>query len=78
MVLAGCGVRAGAIHGVTARGEEINAEHPEQSVQDPVTVADVHATMLQAIGIDHSVQLQTPIGRPMTISEGIPIKSVLS
>lgn len=78
MVLAGCGIRAGVVHGATARGAEIDVEHPEQSVQDPVTVADVHATMLKAVGIDHSVQLQTPIGRPMTISEGTPIQSVLS
>lgn len=78
IVLAGCGIRAGVVHGATARAEEIDSEHPEQSTIEPVSVADVHATMLSALGIDHSVQLETPVGRPMTISEGEPIASVLS
>jgi uncharacterized protein (DUF1501 family) len=39
---------------------------PEQGI----SVADVHASLLTHLGIDPAHELQTPIGRPMKLSEG--------
>jgi hypothetical protein len=33
---------------------------------------------MAALGIDPTVQLQTPIGRPMFLSEGTPIAALLA
>lgn len=77
-LLAGCGIRPGVFHGATASDGDIDDENPTKSVKDPVTIADVHATILKAVGIDFTQEIQTPIGRPMFISEGKPIESVLA
>jgi hypothetical protein len=45
---------------------------------DPVTVADLHATILAALGIDYEHEFQTPIGRPIKRSEGKPIQSIMT
>ncbi len=78
MVLAGCGIRSGVVYGTTAKGEEIDKENPDRSIGQAVKVADLHATMLKAVGVDYSEQLATPIGRPMFISEGTPVEAVLT
>ncbi len=78
MMLAGCGIRNGALHGATPGDADWNPDKPESNVSDPVKIADVHATIMNAVGVDPTEQLQTPIGRPMFLSEGTPIRSVLS
>ncbi len=77
ILLAGCGVRGGVVHGATSINADFDPNHPSASVRDPVTIADVHATMLRALGLRPSTQLQTPVGRPMALSEGTPIETVL-
>jgi len=77
-LLAGCGIREGVVHGETASDGDLDSENPAKGVKDPVTIADVHATILKAVGVDYTKDLQTPIGRPMKISEGKPIESVLT
>lgn len=77
MMLAGCGIRKGVVHGGTAGDADFDFDKPSQGVKDAVTVADLHATILKAVGVDYGEQLETPIGRPMFISEGKPIESVL-
>ena len=44
---------------------------------NPVSIADVHATVLKALSIDYTQELETPIGRPMAISEGTPIAQLI-
>ena len=78
MLLAGCGIRKGSVHGATAGDADFNADKPASGVKDTVTVADLHATMLKAVGVDYTAQLETPVGRPMFISEGKPIDGVLA
>jgi hypothetical protein len=78
MMLAGCGIRPGYVHGATASGDDFKPDSPGDGVQDPVSIADVHATLIAALGIDPTVQLQTPIGRPMFLSEGTPIGPLLA
>ena len=76
-LLAGCGIRRGAVHGTTSASPVLEADRPLADVADPVTIADLHATILNALAIDFAEELQTPIGRPMKRSEGQPISSIL-
>jgi len=76
IALGGCGIRSGVVHGETAA--ERDADDPAAGVSDPVGIADVHATLLTALGIDPKIQLETPIRRPMRLSEGEPIGALLA
>ena len=71
MALAGGAIRGGAVVGETdpAGGRE---------VQDPRQVADVHATLLSALGIDPAKELISPAGRPLKLADGKPIGELLS
>ncbi len=78
VLLAGCGIRTGVVHGATASDADFNADDPTSNVGNPVTISDVHATILQAVGVDASAEVETPLGRPMAVSEGIPIRGILA
>lgn len=49
-----------------------------QDVRDPRQVEDIHATILHAFGIDFQEEMQTPIGRPMALSQGKVIRELLA
>lgn len=70
MLLAGGGLKQGIALGET---------DPEggRKVRDPHDVADLHATVLTALGIDPSHEELAPVGRPIKLSEGTPIKALL-
>jgi hypothetical protein len=71
VVLAGGGIRGGQVIG---ESDSIGAEPAAQ----PVTPADVHATVLTALGYDpHGTTFTTGDGRPLPLSEGDPIKGLL-
>ena len=76
--LAGCGIRPGAVHGATSPTPKLDSEKPLLDVQDPVTVGDLHATILSVLGIDFEHELDTPIGRPLKRSEGQPIRQIMA
>ncbi|MEM6472974.1 MAG: DUF1501 domain-containing protein [Planctomycetota bacterium] len=76
--LAGCGIRKGGVFGETAARPKLNADKPLGDVKNPVTVADLHATILDALDVDFEHELDTPIGRPLKRSEGSPIRQVLA
>ena len=76
-LLAGCGIRRGAVHGQTAADPKPDQENPLDDVKDAVTVADVQATILKVLGIDYELELDTPVGRPMIRSEGTPIPHIM-
>jgi hypothetical protein len=71
MLLAGGRIRGGAVLGAT---------DPEggRKVESPQQVADLHATVLSALGIDPGHEELAPVGRPIKFSEGQPIKELLS
>ncbi len=77
-LLAGCGIRRGAVHGATSPRPKLDREKPLQDVSDVATVADVHATILTALGVEYDEELETPIGRPLKRSEGTPIDSIMA
>jgi hypothetical protein len=72
MVLAGGGIRGGQVIGESdARGA-----YPRSN---PVTPADIHATVFTALGYDPQKTTYTsPEGRPFPLSEGTPIRPLLS
>jgi hypothetical protein len=69
-VLAGGGVRGGQVIGQT---------DPEggREVDQPHDVADIHATVLAALGIDPLKENISPAGRPIKLSEGQIIRPLL-
>ena len=71
VALAGGGVRAGQVVGAT---DPDGKKDPAR----PVTVGDLHATVLTAVGIDPEKLSQTPIGRTVKFAEGKPVKELLS
>jgi hypothetical protein len=71
LLLAGGGVKEGYIHGAS---DKIGAR-PQS---DPVTPADVVATIYRCLGIPHDLELRDQLGRPLTVVPyGRPIESVL-
>jgi hypothetical protein len=70
-VLAGAGIRGGVVHGASDRW----AAHP---ARDPVTPADVAATIYHALGIDPALELRDPLDRPLRLCLGEPIGGVLA
>ncbi|MCC9609706.1 DUF1501 domain-containing protein [Blastopirellula sp. JC732] len=74
VALAGGGIRGGALLGETdPEGEKVTAD-----LTDAVGIADIHATIYQSLGINFHHMYDTPIGRPMAISDGKPIASILA
>ncbi len=71
IALAGGNFRRGHAHG---------ASDPEggKKVKDGVAVADIHATVLHTLGIDHNRMLDTPVGRPLKLSDGKILTELLT
>ncbi len=69
-VLAGAGIRGGTVHGASDRW----AAHP---ALDPVTPADIAATVYHALGVDPATELVDTFGRPQPLCLGRPIRPVL-
>lgn len=76
--LAGGPFRRGHVHGKTTHEQITKGTDPLLGVQDIVRIEDLHATLLHAFGVDFSQELQTPIGRPLSLSAGKIIQSLLS
>ncbi len=70
-VLAGGGIRAGHVHGAT------DPSGAKQAPADPVRVADLHATLMHALGIDPAYEMMTSANRPIAFSEGRVIHDLL-
>jgi hypothetical protein len=71
VVLAGGGIRGGQVVGES----DSKGAFP---IARPVTPADIHATVFQALGYDcRGITYHTADGRPMPLSEGQPIAELL-
>lgn len=73
IVVGGGPFRRGYAHGSTGIDIQEDATHKTGHVASPVDVPDLHASLLHALGIDGNLELQTPIGRPLTLSAGKPV-----
>src|SRR5207249_2513752 len=67
VLLAGGGVTGGAVHGAS---DSIGA-YP---ALDPVTPADLAATIFWRFGLDPATELLDQTGRPFRLAEGEPIR----
>ncbi|MCS7467299.1 DUF1501 domain-containing protein [Stieleria sp. ICT_E10.1] len=76
--LAGCGIRKGGVYGATAKDPKLDPDKPLADVGSPITIGDLHATILSTLGVPYHEERQTPIGRPLRISEGEPVKDLLA
>jgi hypothetical protein len=72
VALAGCGIRGGAVVGAT------DPEGKQNAPVNPVTVGDLYATVLTAVGVEHDKIKQTKIGRTVPYSEGRPVEALLT
>jgi uncharacterized protein (DUF1501 family) len=71
MVLAGGGIRGGAVHGASDR---IGA-YP---ALDPVTPGDLAATLFWRFGLDPEATIRDVTGRPYRLAEGEPLRKLFS
>jgi hypothetical protein len=69
VLLAGGGVRGGAVHGTS----DPSGAFPKD---DPVRPDDVAATMFAALGLDPATEVRDQLGRPFPISRGEPIRAI--
>lgn len=77
IAMAGGGIAGGRVIGETSSNPDLEAKVKTPEVKDEQRVANVHATVLRSLGINFEQELMTPVGRPMIISEGTPIKQLL-
>ncbi len=78
VALAGGAIRGGTVIGSTAPRPRLDEDKPLADVSDPREVADIHATIFHALGIQFEKELDTPVGRPMAISKGKVINEILA
>jgi hypothetical protein len=70
-VIAGGGLQTGAVVGAT------DPEGQKKEPERPVSIADLYTTILQRMGVDASKEINTPIGRPIKLSEGEAVKELM-
>ncbi len=84
-LLAGGSLRRGYVHGATAADpdpEKLKSDSNQPFdvnaiTENPVSVPDLHATLLHALGVDHEEEMLTPVGRPLKWSDGSIVKELL-
>ena len=79
LALAGGGIKGGRIIGETSPEPKEDEKNWQADVKDARPVEDVHATILKALGVDYTLENETPIGRPMrfTMDTSEPIDELL-
>ena len=70
MLVAGGGFAGGRVIGAT------DPEGVKNEPEKPVLVEDLHATVQNLLGIDYSREVMTPVGRPMALCKGEPVKEL--
>ncbi|MEW4490156.1 DUF1501 domain-containing protein [Thalassoglobus sp. JC818] len=79
-VLGGGGLAAGRVIGETdpnaarSNEEQLTKTTPPKS---PVSIPDLYATILTTMGLDPYEEIQSPIGRPFMMSEGMAVNDLL-
>ena len=70
-VLAGAGIKGGIVHGASDRW----AAYP---ARDPVSPADIAATIYHCLGVNPTIQLVDALDRPQALCLGQPITGILA
>lgn len=77
IAMAGGGVQGGRVVGETSPAPKQGSKRPTDDLKDARPIEDIHATVFEAMGIDFGQELETPIGRPMKVCQGIAINQLL-
>ena len=72
-LIGGGGLKSGVVIGET----DPNNTDKKVPPKDPIEIADLSATVLQAVGVDPGKTFATKINRPIDFSDGTPIKRLL-
>ncbi len=72
VALAGGGFRKGLVFGST------DPEGVQEQPEKPIKVENLHATIQHQLGVDYEKELMTPVGRPMTLSDGFHVPELLA
>lgn len=78
IAMAGGGIQGGQTVGATAPNPKLDPKNRQQDISEIKRVEDIHATILSALDIDFSQEIDTPVGRPMIISKGEVLTELLS
>lgn len=70
VAIAGGNIAGGRVIGETDPGGK------KIAYKEGTPIEDVHATVLNAMGINYAHELDTPVNRPMKLSEGTPIQTL--
>ena len=70
VMLAGAGVPQGAVYG----SSDAHGAYPKEN---PVSPADLAATIYTLLGLDPNTEIHDPQGRPFTLALGQPVKELL-
>ncbi len=84
-LLAGGPFQRGFVYGQTAENPDLDKLmqadagpfDPSSVTEKTVTVPDLHATLLHALGVEHTDERITPIGRPLRWSDGNVVPQLL-
>lgn len=76
LALAGGGIVGGRVIGETNPAPKKDNKNRLADLKNSHPLPDVHATIFHLLGIDFTEELITPIGRPMPIAEGEPIREL--
>lgn len=72
MLFSGAGIKGGTVYGAS----DAQAAYP---AINPVSTADICATIYKSLGIDHEMLVHDKVGRPMSIGHGgTPIDDILA
>jgi hypothetical protein len=77
VAMAGGGIQGGRVVGETSPEPVMEKDQYDRNVTEAKSVADLHATVLETLGVRWQRELITPIGRPMVLSQGKVIQQLL-
>ncbi len=76
MAIAGGGIKGGRVVGETNSKPKRDSKDRLKDLKDANPVENRHATILNNLGVNYTEELDTPVGRPMKICQGEPIKTL--
>jgi hypothetical protein len=69
-LVGGGGLATGVVYGAT------DPEGEKTEPTDPITVADLYATILKTMGVQYDQEVITPVGRPIALCNGKPVEAL--
>lgn len=77
VAMAGGGIVGGQVVGATSPSPDFESTRSTRNIVNPRNIADIHATVLKALGIDFQQEMYQPPVRPVPLSEGQVIEELI-